>query len=47
MNIFYSNIIPRNKYIIVSDGIDQFILIGIKTSRKVIKRLIKRYVTIN
>jgi hypothetical protein len=47
MNIVYLNTMPRNKYIVLSDGIDQVILIGIKTSRKVIKRLIKRYVTIN
>lgn len=43
MNLFYSNIIPRNKYIIVSDGIDQFILLGTRTSRKIIKNLLKKY----
>ena len=43
MNIIYTNVIARNKYIIVSDGIDQFILTGIKTSRKIIKSLLKKY----
>lgn len=43
MTLIYSNVIPRNKYIVVSDGIDQFILVGIKTSRKIIKNLLKKY----
>ncbi len=43
MNLIYLNSIPRNKYIIVSDGIEQFILIGIRTKRNIIKNLLKKY----
>jgi hypothetical protein len=43
MNIVYLNTMPRNKYIVLSDGIDQVILIGVQTSRKVIKNLLKKY----
>jgi hypothetical protein len=44
MEFYFTNILTSNKYILISDGIDQFIVFGSGTSRRTIKQILKKYV---